>query len=177
MEGRKKRVVIEDSEIKAHLVGCFEAAREPRWFLVWEPSSGQRQFSPRVQDLQHPEKSSNSCNHSSLGLRNTNVLATKPPTLQFYISGPFEPSGFLQTQAPGQGVSAELSWGSPGTCWQPLFFFAPKTHQLLWAGESFRHQRERDFSPSQSAWFEFSKYQSCFCKGCLFPPQTHLCLH
>lgn len=125
MEGRKKRVVIEDSEIKAHLVGCFEAAREPRWFLVWEPSSGQRQFSPRVQDLQHPEKSSNSCNHSSLGLRNTNVLATNPPTLQFYISGPFEPSGFLQTQAPGRCFCrAEL--GISRYLLATALFFCPK---------------------------------------------------
>lgn len=54
MEGRKKRVVIKDSEMKAHLVGCFEEAREPRCFLLLEPSSGEGQFSPCVEDLQPP---------------------------------------------------------------------------------------------------------------------------
>lgn len=34
MEERKKKVVIKDSEIKVHLVGCFEEAREPGCVLV-----------------------------------------------------------------------------------------------------------------------------------------------
>lgn len=46
MEERKKRVVRKDSEIKAHLVGCFEEARDLCWFLVWDPSSREGQFSP-----------------------------------------------------------------------------------------------------------------------------------
>jgi len=64
MEERKKRVVIKDSEIKAHLVGCFEETRELWCFLVWILHVGRGSF--LLEDWQHSEN--HSCNLSSLGL-------------------------------------------------------------------------------------------------------------
>lgn len=72
-----------------------------------------------------------------LGLWNTDILATNTPALQFYIMGPLEPLGFLQSCA----VQFQLPAGNR--------VFPQKNQQLVQVCESFS-TRGKEIFPSCS---------------------------